>query len=456
MSGLSMILETARRALMSQQVGINVTSHNIANASTPGYSRQRVSLTTTPALRETYGFLGTGVQAQSIGRLRDAYLDQQIRYSNGAMSSATAQQGVLTQVEASFNEPSDAGLSAVMSQFFNAWQDLSTHPEDSSARNSVIQQGTLLSQSFQRLHTELTQIGASLIDDVNVKIGSINQLTAEISDLNNRITSAAASGGEPSDLEDQRDLKIEELSKLANIQVSIDTNGTANVSIGGMTVASSTGSIPLTAEQVGGQIQIFTAKDHIQVNVTSGEVGGELKMYNTTIPGYLSRLDELAGALIDHVNALHSAGYGLGTPPSTGVNFFSGTSAADISVDAAVAADPSLVAASQDGTPGDNSVALAIANAANDKVMTGNTLTLSQFYNGLASSVGSDINAVSGTADSQQLVLAQLENQRQSVSGVSLDEEMTNLIQYQRAYDAAARLVNTANQMFQTVIDMVS
>ncbi|MGA9121595.1 MAG: flagellar hook-associated protein FlgK [Bacteroidota bacterium] len=456
MPGLSLILETARRALMSQQVGINVTSHNIANASTPGYSRQRVSLTTTPAIHQTYGYLGTGVQAESVGRLRDAYLDQQIRSSNGTMGSASAQQGVLSQVEASFNEPSDAGLSSVMSQFFNSWQDLATHPEDSSSRNSVIQQGVLVSQSFQRLHSELTQIRDSLTDDVKVKISSINQLTSEISDLNNRIVTAAAAGGDPSDLQDQRDQKIEDLSSLANIAVSIDSGGSANVSIGGMTVASRGGSIEISAEQVGSQLQIFTTKDHVQVNLTGGELGGDLKLYNTTISGYLAKLDELAGAFIDHINTLHRAGYGLGTPPSTGVDFFSGTGAADIGVNAAVVSNPSLVAASQDGTPGDNSVALAIANATSDKVLTGNTLTLSQFYNGLASSVGSDINAVDSTANSQQLILAQLENQRQSVSGVSLDEEMTNLIQYQRAYDAAARLVNTANQMFQTVLDMVA
>ena len=456
MSGLSLILETARRALMSQQVGINVTSHNIANASTLGYSRQRVNFSPTPALWERYGYLGTGVQAASVGRLRDSYLDGQVRDSNGAMNSATTQQEVLSQVEASFNEPSEAGLSTMMSKFFNSWQDLSTHPEDSSSRNGVIQQGALLAQSFQRLHTEMTQVHDSLNGDMSVKVANINQLTSEISDLNNRITSAAAGGGEPSDLEDQRDLKIDELSKLANISVAIDSSGAAMISIGGITIASRGAAIALAAQQVGGQMQIVTAKDNIQVNVTGGAVGGDLKLFNTTLPGYLSRLDELTGALINRVNTLHSSGFGLGTPPSTGVNFFSGATAADIGVNSAVSADPSLVAASQDGAPGNNSIALAIANAANDKILTGNTVTASQFYNGLASGVGSDINSVSGSASAQQLVLAQLENQRTSVSGVSLDEEMTNLIQYQRAYDAAARLVNTANEMMQTVLTMVT
>ncbi len=451
-----MILETARRALMSQQIGINVTSHNIANASTEGYSRQRVSFTPTPALWERYGYLGTGVEAESIGRLRDGYLDGQIRYSNGANSAATTQQGILSQVEASFNEPSDAGLSSMLTQFFNSWQTLSTHPEDSSSRNGVIQQGTLLAQSFQRLHSELSQTHDSLNDDIGTKVANINQLTSEIGDLNSQIINAASAGGDPSDLEDQRDLKLDALSKLANITVSMDTGGAALVSIGGMTLTSRSGSVAISAQPTGGVMQIVTAKDNIQLNVTGGELGGDLIQYNTTLPGYLNQLDQLAGALITRVNTLHSAGYGIGTPPSTGVNFFSGTGAGDIGVDAAVAADPNLVAASKDGTSGDNSVALSIVNAANDKILNGNSLTLSQFYSGLASSVGSDINSVQSTANSQQLVLTQLENQRTSVSGVSLDEEMTNLIQYQRAYDAAARLVNTANEMMQTVITMVT
>ena len=455
MSGLSLILETARRALMTQQAAISVTSHNISNASTEGYTRQRANLSATPALWERYGYVGTGVEVESITRLRDGYLDGQVRYSNSIESSATTQQNVLSQVEASFNEPSDAGLSSAMTAFFNSWQDLSTHPEDSSSRNAVIQQGTLLSQGFQRLHTELTQEYNSMNDDIAGTMSSINQLTSEISDLNTQIVAAQTTGAEPNDLEDARDSKLDDLSKLVNISVSTDTGGSVVVSIGGMTVVSRGGAVALTTAVVGGQTQIVTAKDNTKVNVTSGELGGDLTLYNTTIPGYLSKLDELAGALVNRVNTLHSAGYGLGTPPSTGTNFFTGTTAADMSVNAAVAADPSLVAASQDGSPGDNQVALAIANAANDKVLTGNTMTVAQFYNSLASSVGSDINSAGSTATSTQLVLTQLENQRSSVSGVSLDEEMTNLIQYQHSYDAAARLVNVADQMFQTVLNMV-
>jgi flagellar hook-associated protein 1 len=455
MPGLSQILETARRALMSQQVALGVTSHNVANASTPGYSRQRASLVPTMPSKQSFGLLGTGVMTQSVGRIRDQFIDQQIRYSNQSMGDASAQQQILSQVEASFNEPSSAGLSSAITSFFNAFQDLSTHPEDTSARNEVVQQGTLMGQQFQRLHTEISELRQSLSDDVSVKILKINTLTKEISDLDVQITNAIAVGGDPSDAKDQRDLKLEELSKLANISVGEDAKGSVIVSVGGMVIASRAGAVALKAQSVGNQIQVVTESSSVPVNVSSGELGGVLKLYNTTLPDYLTKLDQLAGAMITRVNAVHSGGYGLGTPPSTGVNFFTGTGAADMRINAAIEANSNLVAASGDGSPGDNTIALAIANVTNEQLLNSNSQSLSQFYNSLVSQVGSAINAVDSTSTSQELILAQLENQRASVSGVSLDEEMTDMIKFQRAYDAAAKLVTTADQMFQTILNMV-
>jgi flagellar hook-associated protein 1 FlgK len=455
MSGLSALLETARRALMSQQGGISVTSHNIANASTPGYSRQRINITTTLPSKEIYGYLGTGVTVASVDQVRDSFLDQQVRYSNAAVGDATSQQGILGQVEAAFNEPSTSGLSSSMTAFFNSFQDLSTHPEDPSSRNAVIQQGNLMSQTFHRLHDNLAELDQSLQEDVQTKISTINQLASQISDLDTRITSATANGGAPNDLMDQRNQKIEDLSKLVNVTVASDNSGSVMVSVNGMVIASRAGGVQLKAVQSGNQLMIQTVKDNVPVNITGGELGGTLKQYNVSIPKYLSQLDQLAGALISRVNTLHRAGYNLMNPPTTGNNFFTGSTAADINVDPAVAANASLVAASGTGASGDNSVALAISKVPQDLVMNGGTQTLGQYYNGVSSSVGSEIDGANSTVTSQNLILDQLENQRSAVSGVSLDEEMTHLIQFQRAYEAAARLVNTTNEMFTTVIGMM-
>ncbi len=450
-----MILETARRALMSQQVGMSVTSHNISNASTIGYSRQRVELAATTPLKESYGLLGTGVMAQSIGRLRDRFLDTQVRSSNQTNGDASAQYQILSQVETSFNEPSASGLSSAMAGFFNAFQDLSVHPEDSSSRNAVLQKGASMADMFHRLSAEINQLRGALADDITTKVNTINTLTGEISALDVQITNAMATGADPSDAKDQRDLKLEELSKLVNITVSEDARGSIVVSAGGTSIASRAGSTPLKATVVGNTIQIVTDPAGSAVDVTAGELGGTLKTYNTSLPDYLQQLDQLAGAIIARVNRLHAGGSGLGTPPPTGINFFTGTGAADMAVSTVVSSNINNIAASGDGTPGDNTVALALAGVLNEKLLNGNSVSPAQFYNGLVSQIGSAVASADNTASSQELILSQLENQRSSVSGVSLDEEMTNMIKFQRSYDAAAKLVTTANDMFQTILNMV-
>ena len=455
MPGLSQILEIARRALASQQIGMGVTSHNISNANTPGYSRQRVDLVATNPLRSTGGLLGTGVTVAHIGRVRDAFIDQQIRLSSNSYGRATSQQKILSQVEANFNEPSDAGLGAVMSKFFNSFQDLSVHPEESGARNAVLQQGTMLAQTFRRLSGNLTQLRSDVGSDAQGKVDRINTLAQEVSDLNVQIIAATSSGGDPSDAKDLRDIKIEELSRLANINVVEDARGSAMVSVGGMVIASSSGAAALRVSMDGGTMQIVTAQSGAVVNADGGELGGMLKAYNTDIPSALEKLDQLAGAIVARVNSLHSAGFGLGTPPPTGNNFFSGTTAADIAIDVSVSSNINNIAASSDGTPGNNEVAIALSHVATEPLLNGNSVSVTQFYGSLVGGIGSSVNAAENVANSQDLILSQLENQRNSVSGVSLDEEMTNLIKYQRSYDAAARVISTVNELYQTILNMV-
>ncbi|HCV41977.1 MAG TPA: flagellar hook-associated protein FlgK [Bacteroidetes bacterium] len=455
MPGLSQILEIARRALTAQQMGMSVTSHNISNANTPGYSRQRVSLVATSPTRTTSGLLGTGVTVGHIGRVREQFIDQQIRLSNDSYGSATAQQRIFGQLEATLNEPSDAGLGAAMSRFFNSFQDLSVHPEESGPRNAVLQQGAMLSQTFRRLNSSLTQLRSDVGNDAQGMVDRINSLAGEISDLNVQITAAMSSGGDPVDLKDQRDLKIEELSTLANFNISEDQRGSVIVSLGGTEIVSGSVTTALSVIRSGDKMEVVSDASGSAVNATGGELGGMLKAFNTDISSALSKLDQLAGAIITRVNALHSGGYGLGTPPPTGNNFFSGTSAADIGVDTLVSGNINNIAASGTGAPGDNAVAIALSQVGSEPLLSGNSMSVTQFYGGFVSEVGSSLNAADNTARSQELILTQCESQRASVSGVSLDEEMTNLIKYQRSYDAAARVVNSVNELFLTILNMV-
>jgi|WetSurMetagenome_2_1015567.scaffolds.fasta_scaffold32699_2 flagellar hook-associated protein 1 len=454
MPGLSGIFEIARRALASQRAGINTTSHNIANASTPGYSRQRADLSPTQPLRTAQGLMGTGVTVAHFSRIRDRFIDRQIRASSDSLGSASSQHQLLSQVETAFHEPSDTGLNALMTKFFNSFQDLSSHPEETGPRNAIVQQGTLLTQTFRTLNTRLADLRGSQVEDLDMKVSRINQLARDISAIDIEITNARAVGLTPNEALDNRDAMLEELSGLVPVSVSEDAQGSMMVSVGGVVIASRGGAVELTSHLVGSSIQIETQTGGLVVPITSGELGGLMHSYNTTIPGYQTQLDAMASTLIQRVNAIHAAGYGLGNPPSTGVNFFSGTDAASIGVDPAVAANINLIAASANGAPGNNEVALALAGVAREPLLNGNSQTLLQYYNGLVSNIGTTMTALDNSAEASTLMLEQLETQRTAVSGVSLDEEMTNMIQYQRAFDAAARIVNTVDEMFQTILTM--
>jgi len=455
MAGLNDVLNSARSALIAQQFALATTSNNVANASTPGYSRQRVDFQPAPSTPTNAGLLGTGVVASQIGRVRERFLDQQVWGSSDTSGKASTEQTILSQVEAAVNEPSDAGLSETLNGLFNALQGLSSQPEEQAARDNVVEQGQLVAQSFRNISANITQLRGDLVNDVQSKISNINELTGEISDLDVQIANASSQGMDPSSLEDRRDSKIDSLASLVKVNVVDNADGSSTVSIGGTIVASKTGAVTLTASATGGQIQVFADHSTQPTSVTSGELGADIECYNTTLPGYLTKLDATANALISRMNALHASGFGIDNPPTTGLAFFTGSSATDIAVNPVLVADSNKVAASADGSTGDNAVALQMANVQNEANMNGGTTTISQYYNTLVSSIGTAINAAQNTSTNQQLVLTQLQNQRTSVSGVSIDEEMTNLIQFQQAYDAASKVVSVVDQLFQSVIQMV-
>ncbi|MBK7258351.1 MAG: flagellar hook-associated protein FlgK [Ignavibacteriae bacterium] len=479
MSGISQVLEIARRALLAQQYQMNVTGHNIANASTPGYSRQRANVVTTSPTESGGGMLGTGVMVQSVDRLRNRFIDTQIRSSNDAYGQASQEYQILSQIEATYNEP-DAGLNTTMSSFFSAWHSLVTHPEDSVTRNSLMLAGKNVTNVFHRLNTEMSSLRTSLRDEIQAKLDRINTLTSEIGDLNLQLTAANVSGVNTGDMRDTIGTKLEELSGLANISASEGPNGTVSVMLGSVLIADNGGSHTLkistspNATIAGSsfdQLRVTTELG-VETQLSGGETGGLLKSYNTTIPDALGRLDRLAEALVSEVNKYHATGYGLQEPPQTGINFFSGSGAASIEIDltdTSGGAQPgsnaslaNIAAASVAGASGNNDIALLIASAFDKKSLTTGGgasllggLSISAYYNQSVTWLGSAINSADTVMQSQEQVLTQLNMQRDAVSGVSLDEEMTNMIKFQRAFDAAAKLVNTADEMFQTILNMV-
>lgn len=454
MAGLNSILELGKRSLSTNQYGINVTSHNIANASTPGYSRQRLNVVPSAAEKLSFGYIGMGVNIQSVQRLRESYIDQQVYTVNQNMGRASQRENILRLTESFLQEPSDAGLGAMMSEFFASFQELSLHPEESANRNAVVQRASLMTGTFHRIAESIQSLKTDVLKEVESKVERINTMISSIAGLDKTIMTASAAGSVPNDIKDQRDNQLSELSSLIDVKVVEDANGSVSISLAGTMVLSGGNAVSLKTAMSGDQVQVFSLNNPQPLNVSGGELGALMTLQNTTLNGYRSRLDQLASALIGNVNAVHAAGFGIGNPPPTGINFFTGTDAMSIAVDPAVENNINNIAASADGAPGNNAVAALIANLQNATVMDGNTHTYSQFYNGFVSGVGADIQSAKTESESTQLVKEQLLVQQNSVSGVSLDEEMTNLIKYQHGFDAAARVVTTVNEMFQTIINM--
>jgi flagellar hook-associated protein 1 len=478
MGGISQLLETGRRALSTQQFGISVTGHNIANVNTEGYSRQRADLVATPPSRTAFGLLGTGVTIAGVSRLRNEFVDLQLRASQSTLNAATSDYNILGQIEATFNEPSDTSMSGVLNSFFASWEDLSTNASSAVSRNSVLQQGRTLVNTFHQLYADTNEVRTSLRDELSTKVNRINTLAEEISKINTDIVSEAASGLNVSDKQDLRNNKIAELSKLANITVTEDSRGAAIVSVGGAMIAGTGTHLGLrvaagTSTTVSGttfdQLIVVSELGGSDVGITSGEAGSILKSFNSTLPDTLGRLNQLASAIISTVNAQHSAGYGTQSPPQTGINFFMGTDAASIAIDltnpgAVAGSNPSLdnIAASASATAtGDNTIALAIAQLLDQKPLSSGAGTLlggssiSEYYNQTVTNIGSAITSASTLMQSQTLVVSSLSEQQDAAAGVSVDEEMTDLIKFQRAYEAAAKLISTVDEMYTTLIQMV-
>jgi|tagenome__1003787_1003787.scaffolds.fasta_scaffold20985825_5 flagellar hook-associated protein 1 FlgK len=435
-------LETTLRGILAQQMALDVTGHNIANANTVGYSRQRAVLTptdpyTVPGTSRPpqAGQLGTGVDVTAYERLRDSFIDIQLRAQTMRQGAAEASADGLGQVELAFNEPSDNGLNALLSRYWSAWQDVSNAPENLATRQSLAQAASSLASGFNQVASQLGTVLSQTGQNVTYTLDEVNSLGTRVAALNDAIAKSSVTGDRPNDLFDERDVLIDRLAELGNVSVTGTTLGQVDVTIGGAALVTGNASATLAESNL--------------TSLTSGKLSGLITLRDTTIPGYQSRLDALAGALVTATNTQHAAGYDLSG--TAGGAFFGGTTAATISVSAAIMANPALVAASGNGQPGNAANALTLAGI-RDQALIGSA-TINTAYSQLVTQVGSDTQEAKRTLDTAKLLAGSLEDKRQSVSGVSLDEEMTNLLRFQRGYQASARALSAMDEMLDGLIN---
>lgn len=620
-------LEIARSALQAQQRALDVTGHNIANANTKGYTRQEAVLTTSnpytvPALNRpsTPGQVGTGVQVDQIRRLRDQFIDAQVRTENKSLGYWEAKSDALQKVEVILTEPSDSSLRSVMDQFWESWQELSKNPESLAARSVVQQRGVAVAETFNHIDKSYRELQQDLNDNLKVKVREINSIANQIAEINLQILPIEAQGDNANDLRDKRDNLLDELSKIVDIRTYENGHGQVNVTIGGREIVSGRQVTPLVALENpanNGFVDIVWSDDRRPASFTSGEIQGILESRGYTdpntgefkgmIPELRNDLNLMAKTLVDEINKVHKGGYDLngnqgnsffkpfeeGVFPASGISF-----AQAMQVDEGILQSVNAIAAGNSAQKGDGGNALALAQvkhkpfmdltkgqsnlisvwqtrqsyatqadgktkvdyalstsifgvgglfqttdlgpnayfeikqgdktlkidltdaggAANlpagvntvsellDYINTeaaaagmnltasletvsgknylqikatdtgidnniivsefnfkgaatfgwGNantTGTIDDFYRAQLGKLGVDSQEASRMVDNQQLLVDQLDNKRMSFSGVSLDEEMTNMVRFQHGYNAAARVVTVMDEMLDKIIN---
>ena len=456
MGGLFQGLEIGKRALLTHQLSMSIIGHNLANVSTPGYTRQRVNVASAMPIETANYNIGNGVTAENIVHIRDLFLTGQYRRENKSLGEWSYREKALGQVESLFNEPQDQGLGNVLNKFWSTWLDLSNNPESTAARSAVVSQSKMLTNAFHSLDRQLQEMYVSADRDVAGAVNDINQQAHEIANLNRMIVSEELGGQTANDLRDQRDLLIDQLSQIVDINTADKANGSTTVYVGGLAIVENadTFEFATTVASSGQQAKydIVWKGSSTRVKIKGGELKGILDTRDTLIPAYREKLDTLARTIVQQVNAVHQSGTGL--DGRSGRTFFNSafTSAGTIQLDNAVEQDPSAIAASLSGEPGDNAVALSIADLRTKPLLSSGAATIGEFYDAVIGRVGIDSNEASTFKNNYEVLTRQIENSRQSVQGVSLDEEMAEMVRMQHSYAAAAKLITFIDQALEDLI----
>jgi flagellar hook-associated protein 1 FlgK len=455
-------LSIGRQALLANERAIGVTGHNIANVNTVGYSRQTPVL---EATRPDHQGFGTGVALQSVLRSVDGFLDARALAGASALGAATTGRQLLDRLQALF-PVGDEGIGNALAEFFAAANGVADHPQDLATRNELLEAGRSLAVQLRNAAVGIQQLQREADARIGQAAFDANDTLQDIAQLNREIIAAERGGRETNDLRDQRQVALSELAKQLSIQVVDQENGGVNVfAASGQGLVVGTDAATLASALDPGQLGLdgnplsrvgVVAADGSIISL-SGDVGGTigslLALRDDTLVNDAAALDLLATNLRDAVNAVQTDPLGRDLNGTVGTAFFAGTGAADLQV---ALGDPHGIAAAQGTNPADNTNALALASVAQQTFPALGGATLGDFFGTLHSRVGQEARRADTAATIEENVTASLAAQREAISGVSLDEEFTNLIRFQRGFQAAAQLINVSNILLDDLLGLVS
>jgi flagellar hook-associated protein 1 FlgK len=462
MTATSSIVNAALSGMRSYQAAIAVTGANIANVNTEGYSRQVVVIQARTLQSSGGSQVLSGSQMTAAQRAVDAFGFAQLLKANQAAGRWETEANYLAAVEALVDESEDSGLSNALDEFWNQWDNLVDNPSGYAERAAVIEAAQELAEEFNQLAGGLKDVQTQIDQDVASSVNDVNDLTRRIADLNAQLVKAGAMGDNTNTIEDSIDELTNQLSSLVSIQTHKNDQGQTCIQLAGgqplvngsrswslgTEVNASTGRLDVTWADGSGTAKVVNG------SIRGGTLGGCLAVRDDLIAGYLDSLDDLASTLINQVNSLLTAGYDQNG--QAGLALFTGTGALDMAVNQTVAADPTLIAASDSaaGAPGDGSAAEAIADLRASKLMSGGTATIEEAYSALVSGIGSDVGAAEDEQDQQQSLALFYRNYLESITGVESDEESANLVLFQEAYEASAKVMSVLQEILQTLVEL--
>ncbi|ABR46952.1 flagellar hook-associated protein FlgK [Alkaliphilus metalliredigens QYMF] len=477
---------TATSGIFASQRSLDVVGHNIANANTPGYSRQRLeqAASTPMSLYGGKGMLGTGVDTVAIKQMRSEFLDFKYRDEVNALGYWETKEYGLEFIESIFNEPSDTSVATVTDELFAGFEELSKNPESITARTVVRERGIAFTNTMNQTYKQLEKLAKDVNSDINATVSSINSYADQIAELNKQIYRFEADGSSANDLRDRRNLLIDDLSKLVNVEVRDVNDGYGSskmvVQINGQPLVNhdqaykldATATKSSTFDDEINMTEIKWANGSV-VNQDSlkGELGALLTLRDGTtkdnkgIPFYIEQLNDFVGSFAKAVNGIHEDGLDL--DGDEGVAFFTDGNTGDqitaknIQISLEIDRDPRKIAAATMGelgepVVGDGSNALRLTELRHAQMSFDNGEfkgTPEDFMISLIANLGVNTQEATRMASNQSILTNQIDRQRQSISGVSLDEEMANMVRFQHAYNASARMVTTMDEMIDVIIN---
>ncbi len=481
------LLHIGKTGLFASKQALQTASHNIANANTEGFSRQRTHQVASPPIGESDHVLGTGTRIDKIGRVHDEFVEKRLNKSTTTFNNHKEREFQLTQIEEIFNEINSEGLNKILNRFFNSFRELANQPENSTVRSIVRENAKLVVADFHRIRDTLGKLNTNINKKVKRELQTVNSILDQVAHLNIEIMSLEAVSGETGDLRDQRDLAVRQLSEYFPVKTYLDdknrmvvsTQGLGTLVSGDQTQALSAGTSASEkdADNNPGDVDIYFAarpSTPVSHNLREGKLKALLNVRNNDLKHLGDEIDGIAFNLANTVNAIHRKGFVNKSGSAnqlqnanndagskmTGVNFFktptdSYRAAEFIELSFDINDDVNNISAGMTAnTPGDNRIAIAISKVQHEKILNNGTASFEEEYLKSVGNIGLATSRTKIDKEQTEGILAQTKSIRERISGVSIDEETANLIKYQHAYEASAKVMKTAEEMFQTVLNI--